>query len=53
MFNWLKIQKDCNWSWKGADGRSKHEIDLIIIDKARFVKDANVGNKTRIGSLQG
>ncbi|XP_044766144.1 craniofacial development protein 2-like [Coccinella septempunctata] len=38
------------WTWQSPDGRTKNEIDYIITDKKRIVKDVTVLNRFSMGS---
>lgn len=38
------------WTWQSPDGKTRNEIDFIITDKKRIIKDVTILNKFSTGS---
>ena len=50
MNSFYKKKLNRRWTWESPDGRTKNEIDYIITDKKRIVKDVTVLNRFSTGS---
>ena len=43
-----KIER--RWTWRSPDGKTKNEIDYIMIDNPNMITDVRVINRINIGS---
>ena len=50
MNTFFQKRESRKWTWRGPNGTTKNEIDFILTDKPKIVKDVSVLNKVNTGS---